>query len=64
MHNVNFTGKLEKFSGNLFIQNDSVKCRDLSNRTEISIDCRLAGVRLQNLGMLKGQLQRFHKVDF
>ena len=40
--NVNFPGKLEKFSGIPFIQNGSVKCANEWNRTEISIDSHLA----------------------
>ena len=53
MHNVNFPGKLEKFSENLFIHNDSISCKHLWNGTEICIDSHSAkGVRLQNLATL------------
>ena len=36
-HNVNFPGKLEKFSENFFLQNDSISCKHLSNGTVICI---------------------------
>ena len=40
-HNVNFPGKLEKFTGILFSQDGSTKCTNWWNRTDISIDGHL-----------------------
>ena len=42
VHNVNFSGKLEKFSKILSSQNGSVKGTRDSSRSEIFIDCLLA----------------------
>ena len=41
-YNVNFPGKLEKFTGILFSQDGSMKCTNWWNRTDISIDGHLA----------------------
>ena len=41
-HNVNFSGNLGELKGIAFDQNGVLRCVDLWNMTELSIDCHIA----------------------